>query len=91
VEVVTEQNRLSVRGKDADRPAGAYLYRGIARRAFEHVFELADYVTVTGANMADGLLVIDLKRELPEALKPRRIELSAQPIKLESIPRDAAA
>lgn len=90
IEVVTEQNRLYVRGRTSDKPEGTYLYRGIARRPFEHVFELADYVSVVAANMAEGVLTIDLKRELPEALKPRRIEVATPPIKLKALD-DAAA
>jgi molecular chaperone IbpA len=58
------------RGADLGR---TYLHRGIAQRAFARVFDLADYVVVVGAAMTDGLLTIDLKRELPEALKPRSI------------------
>lgn len=57
-----------------------YLYRGIAERAFERRFQLADHVRATGATVANGLLHIDLVREIPEALKPRRIEIAtAQP------------
>lgn len=76
LELVTEANRLVVRGeaKKEDREKN-YLHRGIAQRAFERVFDLADHVEVIGANMSDGLLVVDLKREIPEALKPRRIEI----------------
>ena len=54
----------------------AYLHRGIATRAFERRFALADHVRVTGASHADGMLHVDLVREVPEALKPRRIEIS---------------
>jgi len=90
VEVVTEQNRLYVRGRTSDTSEGTYLYRGIARRPFEHVFELADHVSVVAANMAEGVLTIDLKRELPEALKPRRIDVATPPIKL-TAHNDAAA
>jgi molecular chaperone IbpA len=55
-----------------------YLYRGIAARSFERRFELADHVEVTGAVLASGLLTIDLKREVPDALKPRRIEIGSR-------------
>jgi molecular chaperone IbpA len=75
IDVVTDRNRLSVRGELKDRTDSTYLHRGLAQRAFERVFDLADYIEVVSANMADGLLTIELKRELPEALKPRRIEL----------------
>ncbi|MGX0878622.1 molecular chaperone IbpA [Roseovarius sp. MBR-154] len=58
---------------DSDR---TYLHRGIATRAFERRFQLADHVRVTGASHADGMLHIDLEREMPEALKPRRITIA---------------
>lgn len=77
VEIVQEQNRLSVRGKLKEPNAKTYLHRGIATRAFERHFDLADYVEVTDATMGEGLLVIALKRELPEALKPRSIPINA--------------
>ena len=59
---------------DSDR---SYLHRGIATRAFERRFQLADHVRVTGASHADGMLHIDLEREMPEALKPRRISIAS--------------
>ncbi len=62
--------------KVAEEPATTYLHRGIATRAFERRFALADHVKVTGATHADGMLHIDLVREVPEALKPRRIEIA---------------
>lgn len=62
--------------KAAEEPAKTYLHRGIATRAFERRFALADHVKVTGAIHADGMLHIDLVREVPEALKPRRIEIA---------------
>jgi molecular chaperone IbpA len=75
IEIVCEQNRLSVRGQKGQSGDATYLHRGIATRPFLRQFDLADYVEVTGATMGDGLLVIDLKRELPEELKPRRIPI----------------
>jgi molecular chaperone IbpA len=77
VEIMLENNRLFIRGKVKDRNGSTYLHRGIASRPFERQFDLADYIEVTGAIMSDGLLVIDLKRELPEALKPRTIPINA--------------
>jgi molecular chaperone IbpA len=77
MEIVVAQNRLLVRGKMKDRNGSTYLHRGIASRPFERQFDLADFVKVVGATMGDGLLVIDLKRELPEALKPRSIPINA--------------
>lgn len=91
IEIVSEQNLLTVRGQLKAKNGHAYLYRGIAARNFERVFNLADYVEVTGAMMGDGLLIIDLKRELPEALKPRRIEIASAPVKLVPLPSQRAA
>jgi molecular chaperone IbpA len=93
IEIVTENNRLTVRGAVKDKSDKSYLYQGIARRSFQQVFDLADYIVVTGANMRDGLLVIDLKQELPEALKPRRIEITASkiaPLKRQQVAHSAA-
>lgn len=63
--------------KAEDETAKTYLHRGIATRAFERRFALADHVKVSGATHADGMLHIDLVREVPEALKPRRVEIAA--------------
>ena len=63
--------------KAEDDDARTYLHRGIATRAFERRFQLADHVRVTGATHADGMLHIDLMREMPEALKPRQIEIAS--------------
>jgi molecular chaperone IbpA len=76
IEIITEQNLLTVRGQMKERSEAVYLHRGIATRAFERRFDLADFVEVVGASMADGLLIIDLKREIPEELKPRKIEIN---------------
>lgn len=74
--IEVKENLLTVTGRKAanDEPR-RFLHRGLAERNFERRFQLADYVVVTEANLADGLLSIALKRELPEALKPRRIEI----------------
>lgn len=77
IEIVSEHNKLTVRGKAKDTSSGTYLHRGIAGRAFERQFDLAEYVEVTGATLENGLLEIALKRELPEALKPRSIPIGA--------------
>ena len=80
--VTAQQNLLLVTGdKRASGGGGGeqqrqVLYRGIAGRAFERRFELADHVKVVGADLADGLLTIELRREVPEAMRPRRIEIS---------------
>lgn len=91
IEIVQEQNLLTVRGQLKDKPEREYLHRGIAARSFERFFDLADYIEVTGAMMGDGLLIIELKRELPEALKPRRIEIATAPVKLVALPGQKAA
>ena len=62
-------------GKKQEAANEGYLHRGIAGRPFEHRFELADHVRVNGADLQNGLLSIDLVREIPEALKPRRIDI----------------
>jgi molecular chaperone IbpA len=73
----THENVLSVVGtKAANDSDGKYLHRGIAERGFERRFQLADHVIVTGANLENGLLRIDLVRELPEAMKPRSISIT---------------
>jgi molecular chaperone IbpA len=72
-----KENLLTVQGRKADgEETKRYLHRGLAERNFERRFQLADYVVVTDAQLADGLLSLSLKRELPEALKPRRIEIN---------------
>lgn len=74
--IEVKENLLTVQGrKAANDEQRRYLHRGLAERNFERRFQLADYVVVTDANLADGLLSISLKRELPEQLKPRRIEI----------------
>ena len=82
-----KENLLTVQGKKAanDDAQRRYLHRGLAERDFERRFQLADYVVVTDAALNDGLLSISLRRELPEALKPRRIAIStaAQPARIE--------
>lgn len=71
-----ERNLLLVSGQRVVEDDNQYLHRGIAGRAFERRFELADHVRVTGAALVNGLLTIDLKREIPEEMKPRRIEIA---------------
>ena len=76
--IEVKENLLTVTGRKTandDQPQKTYLHRGLAERDFERRFQLADYVVVTDANLSNGLLSIALKRELPEALKPRRIEI----------------
>src|ERR1700761_7305612 len=72
------ENTLTVQGKKASgEDTRRFLHRGLAERNFERRFQLADYVVVKGAALADGVLSIDLERQLPEALKPRKIEIAA--------------
>jgi molecular chaperone IbpA len=77
LDIAQEQNMLVVSGQKASEDDSQYLHGGIAGRAFSRRFELADHVKVVGASLADGLLTIDLKREIPDAMKPRRIEIAA--------------
>ncbi len=90
LEITAHQNLLIVQGRKSDDPGNAeYLHVGIAQRGFERRFELADYVRVEKADLADGLLVIDLIREVPEAMKPRKIVIGGQS-KLEVIESNCA-
>ena len=74
--IEVKENLLTVQGrKPANDEARRFLHRGLAERNFERRFQLADYVVVTHATLADGLLSISLVRELPEQLKPRRIDI----------------
>lgn len=74
--IEVKDHALIVSARKAEEDKRSYLHRGIATRAFERRFHLADHVKVTGATHADGMLNIDLVREVPEALKPRRIEIT---------------
>ena len=75
--IEARENVLTVTGRKADNDGDRrYLHRGLAARNFERRFQLADYVVVTDATLANGLLSVSLKRELPEALKPRQIPIS---------------
>jgi molecular chaperone IbpA len=75
--VTSQPNLVIVAGKKTESQDGQYLYHGIAGRAFERRFNLADYVEVRDARLQNGLLVIELVREVPEAMKPRRIEIAS--------------
>jgi molecular chaperone IbpA len=76
ISITVNQNVLIISGRSDDKQdKGEYLYRGIAGRPFERRFNLADFVEVKGASIDDGLLQIELKREVPEAMKPRRIDI----------------
>ncbi len=78
LDVQVKESQLTVRGQKApEAEERTYLHRGIAARNFERRFQLADYVEVRGAELRDGLLHIDLVRELPERMKPRKVEINA--------------
>ena len=77
LEVVVKENTLTVTGKPAEQGKGKMLYRGIAGRAFERRFVLADHMVVDSADLQNGLLHVGLRRVVPEALKPRRIEVGS--------------
>jgi len=78
--IEAKENTLTVKGekKLKEESNGEVLYQGIAARAFERVFQLADYVVVKGANLENGLLHVDLAREIPEAKKPRQIAINGK-------------
>jgi molecular chaperone IbpA len=76
VTITAEQNVLTIEGSKAQKGDTEYLYQGISARPFRRLFNLADHVQVKGASFEDGLLKIDLVREVPEAMKPRRIAIN---------------
>jgi molecular chaperone IbpA len=79
ISITAEQNVLTVEGaRKIGNDERAYLYRGIAHRPFKRQFSLADYVQVRGASFDNGLLNVELVREIPEAMKPRRIAINGQ-------------
>jgi len=76
LDITAKEGALLVTGKARkDEDSARYLHRGIARRAFERRFQLADHIRVAGASLDNGLLHVDLVREVPEALKPRKITI----------------
>jgi molecular chaperone IbpA len=78
IDITQQENTLIVRGEKAAEEGKTYIYQGIAERDFERKFQLADYVKVTGATMEHGLLHIDLEREIPEAMQPRKIAINGK-------------
>src|ERR1700760_70560 len=76
VELTVEQNVLTLEGRESDKKDRTFLHRGISARHFKRQFTLADHVEVRGAIFENGLLIIDLQREIPEAMKPRRIAIN---------------
>jgi molecular chaperone IbpA len=79
IAITIEQNVLTVEGRKAEKGDHHYLYQGISGRPFRRVFNLADYVQVKGASFEDGLLRIELVREVPEAMRPRQIPIVSGP------------
>ena len=80
IDITAQQNVLIVSGRkieESDESRPDYIYRGIANRSFERRFALADHIQVRGADMKDGLLAIELVREIPEAMKPKKIEIGS--------------
>src|SRR5215471_550112 len=78
VDITVQENSLVVTGKaKKDEEEGRYLHRGIARRAFERRFSLADHIKVVGATLANGMLHVDLVHEVPEEAKPRKIQIGS--------------
>jgi molecular chaperone IbpA len=76
ISVTAEQNVVTIEGNRTEKSEREYLYRGISARAFKRQFSLADHVQVTSATFDNGLLKIELVREIPEAMKPRRIAIN---------------
>jgi molecular chaperone IbpA len=92
--IETKENRLAIRGEkqtNADEKTAEVLYQGIAARTFERSFQLADYVKVKGASLQNGLLHVDLVREIPETMKPRSIPIASSSKLLEVNPTKVAA
>ena len=91
IDITAQQNVLLVSGRKKDEAdssdssgTNSYIYRGIATRSFERRFALADHIQVKGADMKDGLLAIELVREIPEAMKPRKISIDGSPKRVEA-------
>ncbi|WP_338465672.1 Hsp20 family protein [Novosphingobium sp. ZN18A2] len=78
LDITAQQNLLVIKGSKADLEDKQFLHVGIANRNFERRFELADFVRVANADMEDGLLIIDLVREVPEAMKPKKVMIGEQ-------------
>jgi molecular chaperone IbpA len=91
IAITAEQNVLTVEGRQSEKQQRQYLYQGISSRHFKRQFNLADHVQVTGAAFEDGLLRIELVREIPEAMKPRRIMINGSaPSNIQQIDAKAA-
>ncbi len=98
LDIQVQENQLTIAGRlqtDENQPdERVFLYRGIAERAFERRFSLADHIKVSGARLNDGLLHVDLVREVPEAAKPRRVEITnavSEPVQQKIEPQNKAS
>lgn len=90
ITITARPNQLLVAGKRQPKEGAQYLHQGIANRGFERRFEIAEHIEVAGASLENGLLAIELKREVPEAMKPRTIQINAGSPKPKLIEQDAA-
>ena len=91
IDVTVADDTLVVSGKSKNgEDSRSYLHRGIARRSFERRFDLVDHITVKGASLVNGLLNIELVREVPEELKPRKVSITTRPAKSQAIEAKAA-
>ena len=91
IEITAQENALTVVGKQPkDEAPKSLLYRGIAGRPFQRRFELAEYIRVTGASLENGLLHIELVREVPEAVKPRSIKIGSKVEQPKAVEQKAA-
>ena len=88
IDITAHQNQLIVSGQKREDDGATYVHRGIANRSFERRFGLADHIMVTGADLKDGLLSIELIREIPEAMKPRKIDIGSGEARHLDAPRE---
>ena len=89
IEITAQQNQLIVSGRKGDDDKVDYIHRGIANRQFERRFGLADFIKVAEADLADGMLSIDLVREIPEAMRPRKVAIGGDQPRREAIEAEA--
>jgi molecular chaperone IbpA len=90
LDVTVKETELLITGRKTDENGRKYLHQSLARRGFERHFQLADHIKVVGANLENGLLHVDLVREIPEAMKPRRIEIARAGSEPQVLPQQAA-
>jgi molecular chaperone IbpA len=84
IEITARSNLLVIAGNRTDESERAWLYRGIGKPNFERTFQLADYVVVLGARLSDGLLEVELERQIPDEIKPRKIEVTTERPRIEN-------